>query len=298
MFTRVFALMLLLVSGPAALFGQNGGTGLPFLKLGVGARPVAMGEAYAALTGDPSALFYNPATIGSANPEILLMHKSWIAGTTTDYLGSIVPGEAFSFGFGILSNTVDDIEIREQPGPADGTFAMHDVSLAASAELPLDSTLSLGVTAKYLYEKIYVDETSGGAADVGAFWRMEPTLALGAVVTNLGSMNSLRSEAPRLPAGFRVGAAWHDSVGSSMTATGSADLVKVFGDTGMRLHLGAEVSYDGTFALRAGYQFGYDAKGLSAGIGIAYGLLAVDYAYVPFTNSLGTTHTFAVTFRL
>jgi hypothetical protein len=56
--------------------------------------------------------------------------------------------------------------------------------------------------------------------------------------------------------------------------------------------------YESFLALRAGYQIGYDAKGYSAGLGIRYGLLQFDYAFVPFLNDLGNTHTFALTFNL
>ncbi len=46
------------------LFAQNdgaGNTGLAFLKFGVGARAVSMGEAYSSISEDATAYIYNPA---------------------------------------------------------------------------------------------------------------------------------------------------------------------------------------------------------------------------------------------
>ncbi|MGQ9707961.1 MAG: hypothetical protein ACUVUR_03690, partial [bacterium] len=41
-------------------FGPSA-TGFTFMKLGVGARPVAMGQAFTGVADDANALFYNPA---------------------------------------------------------------------------------------------------------------------------------------------------------------------------------------------------------------------------------------------
>jgi hypothetical protein len=48
------------------LGGQRRGTSsLEFLKIGVGARAEGMGEAFVSVANDPSALYWNPAGIGS-----------------------------------------------------------------------------------------------------------------------------------------------------------------------------------------------------------------------------------------
>ena len=50
------------------LHAQNdgaGNTGLAFLKLGAGARSIAMGEAFSSVTDDATAFIYNPARLSS-----------------------------------------------------------------------------------------------------------------------------------------------------------------------------------------------------------------------------------------
>jgi hypothetical protein len=50
-------------------------------------------------------------------------------------------------------------------------------------------------------------------------------------------------------------------------------------------------------ALRAGYQTGYDDKGLAAGLGLYLKNLEFGYAYTPFLSNLGDSHRFSATWQ-
>lgn len=278
---------------------KNASTGLTFLKLGVGARAIGMGEAYSAVSDDASGIFYNPAGLSFARSnEVTLMHKNWAFGTTTEFVGSTLRLNELTLGFGINSTNVDGIEIREQPGPSQGTFGLHDLAISSSGSLRLDSSLSIGATAKFLYEKIYVDESSGAAFDLGLRYQYVPALSFALAVSNVGFMSKLVNDATKLPSGMRGGASLSETLGDDLACTLAGDALKVFDDEGLRLHFGGEIVYDALLALRLGYQFGYEAKGISAGVGVRYGLLRFDYAYVPFSSQLGNTHTLALTLNL
>lgn len=291
--------MLFLAAISLSAQPQNASTGLTFLKLGVGGRAIGMGEAYSALSTDASGIYYNPAGIAfGSGSEIMLMHKEWVFGTATEYLGSAIRAQNFAFGFGLNSTNVDDIEIRQEPGPSQGTFGLHDLAISATASWRIDTSLSIGATAKFLYEKIYVDESSGAAFDVGARYELDRNFAFAAAVSNIGSTSALAQESTTLPTTFRIGVSYSSAASSELGYTLASDVLKVPQDTGTRIDLGAEAVYESFLSLRAGYQIGYDAKGYSAGLGIHYGLLQFDYAFVPFLNDLGNTHTFALTFNL
>ena len=66
----------------------------------------------------------------------------------------------------------------------------------------------------------------------------------------------------------------------------------------MHLHLGAEASVHEMFTVRAGYMANYDSKNISAGVSFNKRNIGVDYAFVPYTNDLGTSHLFNFTFSL
>src|SRR5687768_8481233 len=58
--------------------GKAGTTSAEFLKIGVGARAIGMGETQAALANDAFASYWNPAGLGSIKiPEVSVMYNRW-----------------------------------------------------------------------------------------------------------------------------------------------------------------------------------------------------------------------------
>ena len=293
---KILFLLICVLMVHRVAHAQAGETGLSFLKLGVGGRALGMGEAYTAVASDPTAMYYNPAALSQAdNSQILLMHKEWIEGVKTDYLGATTSWNAFRFGVSVNSTSVDDIELRTVPGPAIGTFDARNAAIGVSLSYAIMPSLSLGMTAKYLYEKILVDEANGYGIDIGAEYKTDWNIMLAGSISNLGSMNPLADESSVLPQIFRAGAAYAIPLTDmDGTLTLASDVVSITNDNITHMHFGAELEYHHAFALRAGYQTGYDTKNFSAGIGFYYSLLKFDYAYVPFGEDFGATHTFSL----
>src|SRR5439155_18087839 len=86
MTSRLPALLLgLALLSPAAAHAQftlgeqrAGTSSATFLKIGVGARAVGLGESFVAVANDPSAIFWNPAGLASLQKEELLFsHAGW-----------------------------------------------------------------------------------------------------------------------------------------------------------------------------------------------------------------------------
>jgi hypothetical protein len=291
--------MLLFVTATSSLLSQPANTGMTFLQLGVGARSVAMGEAGAASATDGTAPYYNPAALSFAeHNDITVMHKSWITDVSTEYFGAAIQGKTIALGFSFNTTNVGNIDIRTQPGEAVGTFNAHDMAITGSASVKAGDAFSIGVSGKFLYEKIFVDEASGYAVDLGGFYQLSNSLALGVSVCNLGSVNELKNDPIELPALLRAGAVYSGTLAERFTYTVNGDLVDVFKESAAHLHVGGEVSFDNVLALRAGYQSGYEAKNFSAGLGVAYGMLRFDYGFVPLLSGLGTSHTFSLSFRI
>ena len=160
--------LLALALNISGAFAQSGQTGLSFLKLGVGARSIAMGEAHAAMATDASATYYNPAGLfGATKADIMIMHKEWFQDVRTEFIGVNIPFADYALGFGINTTNIGDIQLRTRPGPSEGTFSSHDFALGASFAMNVAPSLNAGITLKFLYEKIFVDEASGVAADIG-----------------------------------------------------------------------------------------------------------------------------------
>jgi hypothetical protein len=77
---------------------------------------------------------------------------------------------------------------------------------------------------------------------------------------------------------------------------GAVDAVIV--DDEFHLNIGAEATLHEYVSLRAGYMANYDTKNFTAGASFTRRNITVDYAFVPYTNNLGTTHLFNLTFSL
>jgi len=292
---------MLAVSVQPAL-AAGGASGMAFLKLGISARGVAMGDAMAASAAGAAATYYNPAgliTNGdvSATSDILLMHKEWIQDTRTEFLGAAIGlGADDAIGFSLNTTTVSDIEIRTRPGEAQGTFNTRNLAAGVSYAHRITEDVRVGVTARFLYEQILVDEASGVGCDIGIMVDTPVEgLVAGAAIANIGAMSALRTEATRLPLLARAGVAYPLTVSSADAhILLSADVLHLFHDKMTLGAVGAEATFAGLVAARVGYQAGSEGRGLSLGGGVHYGLFTFDYAFSRLAGELGNGHTLAV----
>ncbi len=295
---KVFIGVLLLSN---LMFAQSAGnSGLPFLKFGFGARNIAMGDAGTAASNDLTALFYNPAKlIVNEHSEILFMHNEWIQDVRSEMLGvkSFAFGIPFAIGFNVTN--INDIEIRSKPGDPESTFDWNYFSASLSTAFNLSSEISAGITGKYLYEGLLSDEATGFGVDVGVFY-LTPieNLTASVVIKNVGSMSALRDEKTTLPSEFRIGGAYNfDLSESQFDILTVLELQKYLQTDDIHLNIGGEIFYDELVALRVGYQTGYESRGFTGGLGLRWGNLGIDYAFLPFQLGLGSANLFSVQFK-
>lgn len=298
MYKKISLLVLLAVS--FSLAQTAGNSGMAFLKLGFGARNIAMGDAASANASDVTSLFYNPSRL-SVNPanEIMLMHNEWIQGVRSELLGARTVVFGLPFALGINFTSVDNIEVRNVAGPALSLTSANSFFIGVSSGFNIYKGISAGFTVKYLYESIFVDEANGMGYDFGLNYESPVEgLSFSAVIKNLGSMDELKAEKTKLPTEFRIGSAYRFKIEQPKLAiTAAADFQKYTPTSDVHINAGAEVLYDNLISLRAGYQSGYISKSITAGLGLRYGFLSFDYALSPFTYGLGTGHTVSLTFN-
>ncbi len=293
-------LILLFIVSASLMFPQSAGnTGLSFLKLGFGARNIAMGDAGATAANDVTALNYNPAIIaGLENTQLTFMHNSWIQDVRSELGG--VKFDLFNLPFAIGFNvtTISDIQVREIAGDPISTFNGNYFCGSISTGFFISDNLSFGTTLKYLYEGILNDEGEGFGLDFGLRYKTNiEGLFASAVIRNLGSMSPLRNEKTKLPAEIRIGPAYNFALPESkLSFTAAGEFQKYLSTNDIHFNLGAEALYNGIFAIRAGYQTGYISKGFTAGAGLRWGNLVFDYALTPFALGLGSGNSISLSF--
>ena len=290
---------------PEALWAQSGGAGLSFLKIGVSARALGMGDAGVAGDDRGSAMYYNPALLADdARAAVTITHNEWIEDISTEFVGVSLPANGWTFGIHLGLTSVGGIEIRDRPGDPLAETDNNNFAGGLSAAFAVAEGVDVGVTAKYVFEKIHVDEAGGYAFDFGVAVRpfSEGNLArlrTGVTLANVGSMSELASVATTLPMLLRYGAGYEiplDGVKGALTV--EANGLTLLEEESTHLNLGIEFDYLGMVFLRAGYQTGYETKNISLGAGAMYGTLRFDYAFTPFSEVFGNAHTVALSVLL
>ncbi len=295
-----FGLSLCVFTGlPSVAHGSgissNAGTASSaFLKIGSGARPAAMGGAFAGVADDVNALYWNPAGIARLqNREMTFSHNIWLEDTSYEYLGVVQPLDNYVMGAGVSYfniGTMDGWDVNNAPT---GNFSARSIAFALSVGRVMNDKLSLGLTLKTVHEKIETESASAFAADAGGMYKLGDDSSIAFVVQNLGTGVKFVKESAGLPVNIKIGGA-HRLLQNNLIL--SLDFNK-YSDTGFRGDFGAEYRLAETLALRLGYNSGNDmGSGLTAGFGFRISSLNVDYAFVPY-GDLGNAHRFSLSYN-
>ncbi len=294
--------ILLCFALPLYLSAQDAGkSGLAFLKIGAGSRAAAMGEAQVAFAHDAHAIYWNPAGLAlSSQAQLAVTHLEWLENINHNFAAVTFRGFGGTLGLAITTQSIPGIELRDKPTAEPlGTFDARDVAVALAYGKKWNDKLAVGVALKGLYEKIYLSSANGFAVDLGVNWQSPLVpLRIGIAAQNLGSMSALLDEKIKLPSVVRVGGAYQlmkSENGNGLTLV--ADQLTYL-EGGSSVNAGAEWSLRGALALRAGYQFGRENRGLAAGLGASLGRYQFDYGFAAYQNDLGQTQSFSIALEL
>ncbi len=275
------------------------GSGLAFLRIGVGARASAMGEAFTAVSDDASATYWNPAGLALVEgTEVMFMNNSFIQDISQEFiavtsdLGNLHIGGAFNLV------SLGTLERRDERGDFRGEFKPFDLAASFSAAYsPLD-WVDVGGTVKGVIEDIDTETAYGALVDVGVLARLPVEgLSAGFVAQNIGPSIKFISDPFDAPRTYRGGASFvHRLPGFSSRAGVAVDLVFPMDDD-TQVNVGGEWTYKDFVSGRVGYRSGADSQGVTTGLGVYYKQFIVDYAYVPFSEHLGNTHRIGVSYR-
>jgi hypothetical protein len=269
--------------------------GFSSLKLGVDARSGGLGMAYTALSTDGSAGYWNPAGLAAiSGQDLILSHLRWIQDVNSSFVGFGWSKGKSGFGCHILYTEIPGIEQRTVPSPEPlSIFSAYELAAGLSYGRQIRPNMRMGLTLKFLYEKIYIEEAVGFAGDLGLQWDVTDFgLRLGAVIQNIGKSNKLRDESIPLPLLGKIGASIPLSGlgGQWIFAT---DAVYEKGDI-FHLFGGCEYVWRQVFSFRLGYQTGYDSRNITGGIGFVWKKYRLDYHFMPLTGGLGDSHQLSV----
>jgi hypothetical protein len=282
---------------PGVSARSAGTTSSEFLMLSAGARASALGEAFTGLANDSTAIFWNPAGITSVNwKEIVATYNSLIQETSVGSLCFAMPlGKTGNIGVGVTYFNSGSLTGRDATGAETGSYSTGDTAFSLSYGVELAKDFSMGVTAKYISEKIDNESGSGIAGDIGGLYGTkfleDIPVSIGVSVSNLGGSMGPAGKSP-LPIVARAGVS-AKLFKENLILLAGADVPK---DSDITAGVGAEYYVNDMFTLRIGYKLlRKDLKGiepLTAGFGILHTLnqdFMLDYA-ISSLGDLGLSH--------
>ncbi len=289
-----------------------------FLKIGVGGRATAMGDAFVAVANDVSALYWNPAGLTQfSENQVMFAHNQWVVDINHDFIGAVYHlDDENTFGVSLTSLSMDEMKVTTEYAPF-GTgeyFGFSDLGIAVSYSKKMTDQFSFGASVRYIEESLDKLKMRGIMIDLGTYyWTGLGSTRFAVAVTNFG--NDLAPDGEVVLVGNRTNSEWQSFSPPTMFRIGFAlepyedDENRITAsiqlnhpnDNSENVSLGAEYVWNNMFFARAGYKINVDEQDFTFGAGVnvpvSIANISVDYAFANFAR-LGSVHRFSITLGL
>jgi Type IX secretion system protein PorV len=297
------AILLIVVITVAANQGFAGDnrSGFNFLKIGQGARALALSETFVALADDANATYWNPAgLVRIPRNQLALNHNIWYEDIKiSNFAYSQLLSSKTALGLNLTYvDTGDQDRTIENPdgnfGGFDGTFSPSDLAFAVSYASKITRAISAGFNLKYAHQEIDTLSSDALAIDAGLLYvSLLKDWSIGANLQNIGAeKGDLFGDRDPLPLNLKVGAYYRALFDKPLKLEHDymrlGAEVNVPRDGNASYSVGVEYVWSDMFALRGGYQIADELDGFSIGAGLELGVMKLDYAFVP-RQDLGDT---------
>jgi len=304
-------------------------TSMKWLSIPVGARAMAMGNAYYCYSGNVDDVFWNPAGIGSIeSAQFYFSQLAWIAdikqsavvfGLPISNLGVFTVSVRY-IDFGTLQGT--RLASNAEGWEHTGDFSPSSYQIGVGYSKRLSESFSYGLQISYATENLGTVEYApviGGSVDnpIDQSTSLElfnldfgvlyytgfHDLRLAMTLNNFSGEKGYGNVGNPIPMDLRIGMAmdilvpfFDENIVHSLTFAFDISHPRDYSE---RLHFGLEYTFQDLVALRAGYKSNYDEEGASFGAGIlpnytiGWMKIGLDYAFVPF-GVFGSVQTFSL----
>ncbi|MFQ5866357.1 MAG: hypothetical protein ACE5IW_14135 [bacterium] len=301
----------------APLFAQGGVAGA-FLRLGIGARAKAMGDAYTALARGIEASYYNPAGLPFLESKELMTSFRFLSlDRQFTYVGFGVPihpkvdksgSRAVDGGFALswIRAGVGDIDGRDSDGRHFADLSNSENAFVFSFALNPTGVLSLGLSVKVLWNRFpdigingETVSATGVGFDFGALFTPSEWVTFGIAIKDINSKYTWNTDKifgedgsqsiNKFPVIVRTGVAFKVPQIPNVTWAFEYEDSK---ELDSRIHLGAEGIYQEVIVLRGGF----DDGAITAGGGYQFNLFGktsqLNYAFITPGNRPEEEHIF------
>ncbi len=256
------------------------------------ARVSALGAAFTGIADDATALLFNPGGLGFLDQDQLSFNSDLgLVGTLQERFiaGFPLPG---SGGLAFSTSYLDygTFEGRDGLGSLTSPYGADRMSLGAGAGVEVAQGLAVGLSLQGARNTYAGEGSNELVSSAGLLWKGPQGFRAGVSYLDLAWFSTGSGPSGSLELGLSEDLALDRANGLLMALSGSWESR---GES--RLKAGAEFGYQHHLFLRAGYQFPLTdpqlngLSGLTAGVGVHFGDLVLDYAFLPY-GDLGIAH--------
>jgi hypothetical protein len=295
-----FSLLLLLVCALSAVNENAGTTGFNNLKIVYSARAMAMARAMTGVDGAIEGLQFNPAAVLNINDlTAASTYCNYFAGSNGGALHLLLPrNENVTYGFMLHYlnlGTMDRTEVTSNNEYLDTgeTFGAGDIIAGASAARKVSPAIDVGITLKFIYDKIDTYSASAIMVDAGLVHHpINEKIKVGLSLRNLGRQITYytgEKYSESLPFTFAAGLSY--KFAPKMMA--AMDISKPKGSN-LTVKFGMEYKLHPMLFLRGGYnsnsadwRTGGDwdwTSGVTLGAGFNWNKYTLDYGLASYGN--------------
>ena len=283
----------------------------PWIRMGLGAKAMAMGGTGTAFMDNITATYWNPAALANVKrAEFATMYTDMGLDRMQNYAAL---GTSFKYGYVALSwINASVVDFEEYSGVDDyvGDFDYNAHNIGLSLALG-PGKFKFGLTAKMYMDKMDDDSENGFGSDLGILWNINEYLSIAGMIRDIYS----EMDKEEIPHQAVLGLAVYPIYG----LTFATDLKTVKHSDEWTVHIGAEYwtgigkdteigsSHSGITLeektkwdeiisnTQAGIRLGVNDGDFTAGCGIRFKMLGLNYAYISeSTEGFDDSHQFTL----
>lgn len=315
MFTRFKYIMLIVLLLFNYSLSQIGGKAGAFSRLGFGSRGMGMGNAMSAITSGNISTYYNPALIPFTENRTINITYSFLS--LDRYLNFLSYGQSIKpsagVSFGLINSGVRNIEERDSDGNILGKLNTSENLFFLSFGNQLNKNLSIGITFKLFYYKLYsgISSTTVGF-DLGLLTKLTSSSTIALTIKDINSKYQWNTTSIY----GRAGTSTKDQFPRLLILSFSYKLPYELGLASIefenstaktnQLRIGSEILLHKNFIIRAGidrfvYSNCYSGIKPTFGYSLNFDIdnisTSLDYAYVIESFSPGNIHIITLSFN-
>lgn len=189
-----------------AVFGTAGGAA-PFLRTGVGARPLALSGAFTAYYDEATCSFWNPAAIALQKKASVSSMFSWLTQERAyNFFNVQFPSEYGSFAFNIINFSAGAIEGRLTDTSDYYTFTDSESAYFATYGRQIFKNIYMGLNLKYIHQSLDTYGANGVSFDLGTLIKFNDFASFGLVFQDLaGNLQWTTGTVDKIPLLMRFG---------------------------------------------------------------------------------------------